>query len=198
MGTFEIEQAKSVDGFQMKMTGEVAGQPVVMYMVSGTMYMNMMGMWVKASVPVVSNPTSQIGMGSLDDIQKMMADAEDPKVISEEASSTTIGFKLGPDFMKKQLAEAKAKMGNLGSTVDPAMLGDTSLDITVKINKSDNLVSAMTEKIKMSGGSLGNMDTTVKMTLVGYNVPVNTQPPPEAMRASEMKLPSLNSLTPGL
>ena len=194
MGNFDIEEAKTADGFQMKMSGEVAGQPVVMYMIGGTIYMNIMGQWMKTSMAELGTTGSQIGMGSLDDMQKMLTGAQGAKAVSEDTTSTTVNFKLGPDYIKQQ-------MSGLSKSVDSSVLGNTNLDVTVKINKADNQVSEMTEKLKASGGSLGSVDTTVKMTLVGYNVPVNTQPPPEALNASGMTLPGLSpsqGLTPGL
>jgi len=179
------EVASGSEGTKLKMTMQVAGQTMEVYMVGGTNYVATMGRWFRTSSPV--SDVGPIGLGSLKDIESEMSNANNPKIITEDSQSFTIAFSLRPDYLQNKLNEYKARNSNLASTSQV-----TSNEITVKIDKSTKRATEETINMTIHTSQFGDGKSESHVKMIGYNIPIKIEVPPEALNAPE--LPS--GLTP--
>jgi hypothetical protein len=171
------------EGVKMKMTTEVAGQATEAYIVGGTSYVKMAGRWFKSSVPTSNG--GQVGLGSVKDVESAMSNAENPRMVTEDPESYTIAFVMRRDFIENRLNELKAQQGNLAGAIPEI----TSNEITMKVNKKTKNVTEVTTKMTTHGSQYGDANMESRMTILGYNMPISIEVPPEALNAPTLPAP---------
>jgi hypothetical protein len=147
---------------------------------------------MKAKFPVLPSAGGAGGMamGSLGYLQDYLRAAPDPTMVSEDATSYTIRFSLGPDYFRKEVEKMKARGVDQGSDQLADARANRDMQLTFTINKTNYLVSEVKEAIVSHGAQAGSdVSTRMDFKLYGYDTPVSIIVPPAAQNAPEMPLP---------
>lgn len=189
-GKLKIEEVTSDGGdLKVKYVMDIAGEKFEAYIIGRTLYANTGGSWIYMDVGDMAGSDSlmswgPVGLGTLDELNEMLKNSTEEKIVSDDGGSYVISFRLKPGYLKEQMEKAEASAKNQGTAVSGQMKGLEDALVKVKVDKETGLVTEVTidAELEFSGISAKVSET---LRLVEYNIPLRIELPPEAKRAVE-------------
>jgi len=114
--------------------------------------------------------------------------APNPRIVAEDGKSYIINFVLGPDYWSSLGQTLKAQGVDLGTLLNPSVIGNQTIDMTVTINKANGLVSDWKDTCTVTGRKFGDSTSAIDYTNWVYNPTVNVELPAAAQGATEIPI----------
>jgi hypothetical protein len=164
------------------------------YIIGDVYYQNLPGQgWMKMSTGAYMSQNMNLGMVDVQQMEMMAGLAKDAEVVEESGDTVTLSFHLDQEYMQASL-DLYRKYMEEGNEQFPeewlrmAEEADFVADMTVRINKADDLIQRMEMSYAISGmPQVGNIESSMKMDLYDYGEDIVVELPPEAAQAQEIE-----------
>jgi predicted nuclease of predicted toxin-antitoxin system len=177
---------------EMHMVMKGQGQTTDLYITGGFVYMNVPGKgWVKTPAGTTSEGMAQATPA---EITQFANNAENLKIISEDADSYKLSFDIGKKYIQDQLKKEQGGT-NLGPDVEKLMnqmINNMKMTAVFTINKATSYIENVDLVMSIKNmPAVGDMNLAMSMAFSDFNKPVAVALPAGAANAQEMsELPS--------